>query len=147
MRVYTNREMQLPLTYSLDDGTLLDVAKFLNAKANLDSMNIEVDQELAGQKKRVIMINEGYPITLQDVIKETDRRVSFRYFVGDCVRIPFHGENLFLSCNNDQQSFVFVYRPNHRYEYIPYTIYVACFDKTTLRIKETLNRFTWIGNI
>lgn len=147
MRVYTNREMKLPLTYSLDDGTLLDVAKFLNAKANLDSMDIEVDQELAGQKKRVIMINEGYPITLQDVIKENDRRVSFRYFVGDCVRIPFHGKNLFLSCSNDPQSLVFVYRPNHRYEYILYTIYVACFDKTALRIKETLNRFTWIGNI
>ena len=147
MKVYASREKGR-LNCSLDDATLLDIVGLLNEKANLGSVTTEIDQDLAGHKENIIMISEGHPIDWLHVMKENNRRVSFRYVMGDCFRIPCRDKRLFLSCDNhNQHFFVFVCRPGYRYRYIPYEIYVACLDNTTLCIGETLGRFTKIGDI
>ena len=147
MKVYVTRE-NLRLDCSLDDATLLDIARLLNAKANLGSVTTETGQDLAGHKENVIVITEGLPIGSQRIIKQNGRRVSLRHIVGVCVRIPYHGKRLFLSGNNHNKHFlVFIHRPGYRRPYIPYEIYVTCLNSTALRIRERLSRFTKIGDI
>lgn len=145
MKVYVARE-KLCLNYSLDDATLLDIARFLNAKANLGSVTTETS--LAGHKENVIMISEEFPIASEYIMKENGQRVSARYIIEDCVRIPCHGKRLFLSCGNHNEHFlVLVHRPGYRFPYIPYKIYVACLNSTALRTREALGRFAKIGDI
>ena len=147
MKVYVNRE-NLHFDYSLDDATLLDIVRLLNAKANLGSVTTEIGQDLAERKEKNIMIREKFPIDSQYVIKQNGQRVSFGRIIGDCVRIPCHGKRLFLSCDNRSKHFlVFVHRPGYRRPYIPYEIYVTCLNSTALRIRERLSRFTKIGDI
>lgn len=145
MKVYVIRE-KLRLNYSLDDATLLDIARFLNVKANLGSVTTEAS--LAGHKENVIMISEGFPIASEYIMKENGQRVSARYIIEDCVRIPCRGKRLFLSCGNHNKYFlVLVHRPGYRFPYIPYKIYVACLNSTALRTEERLSRFAKIGDI
>lgn len=147
MKVYVTRE-NLRLDYSLDDATLLDIARLLNAKANLGSATTETDQDLAGHKENVIMISEEFPIASEYIMKENGQRVSARPIIEDCVRIPCRGKRLFLACDNRSNHFlVLVHRPGYRFPYIPYKIYVAYLSNTALRIKERLGRFTKIGDI
>lgn len=147
MKVYVTRE-KLRLNYSLDDATLLDIARLLNAKANLGSVTTETDQDPAGHKENVIMISEEFPIASEYIMKENGQRVSARYIIEDCVRIPCRGKRLFLSCDNHNKHFlVLVHRPGYRFPYIPYKIYVACLNSTALRTREALGRFTKIGDI
>ena len=147
MKVYVTRE-NLRLNCSLDDATLLDIARLLNAKANLDSATIETGQDLAGHKENIIMITEGLPIGSQRIIKQNGKRVSFGRIIGDCVRIPCRGKRLFIACDNRSKHFlVLVHRPGYRFPYIPYEIYVTCLNSTALRIRERLSRFTKIGDI
>ena len=147
MKVYVTRE-NLRLDYSLDDATLLDIVRLLNAKANLGSVTTETGQDLAGHKENVVMISERCHIGSQCIIKQNGQRVSFRYIIGDCVRIPCRDKRLFLSCDNHNEQFlVLVHRPGYRFSYIPYKIYVAYLSNTELRIKERLGRFTKIGDI
>ena len=147
MKVYATRE-KLRLDCSLDDATLLDIARLLNAKANLGSVTTEIDQDLAEHKENNIMIREKFPIDSQCVLKQNGKRVSFGRIIGDCVRIPCRGKRLFLSCDNHNEQFlVLVHRPGYRFPYIPYKIYVAYLSNTALRIKERLGRFTKIGDI
>ena len=147
MKVYVTRENPR-LNCSLDDATLLDIVRLLNAKANLGSASTEIVQDLAGHKENNIMIREKFPIDAQYVIKQNGQRVSFGRIIGDCIRIPCHGKRLFLSCDNHNEQFlVLVHRPGYRFPYIPYKIYVAYLSNTALRIKERLGRFTKIGDI
>lgn len=147
MKVYVTRE-NLRLDCSLDDATLLDIARLLNAKANLGSVTTEMGQNPVGHKGNGIMIREGRPVGSECIIKQNSRRVSFRYIAGDSVRIPYRGKRLFLSCDNPDKYFlVLVHRPGYRFPYIPYDIYVTCLGNTALRIKERLGRFTKIGDI
>ena len=147
MKVYVTRE-KLRLNCSLDDATLLDIARLLNAKANLGSATTETGQDLAGHKENVIAITEGFPVDSQRIIKQNGKRVSFGRIIGDCVRIPCRGKRLFLSCDNRSKHFlVLVHRPGYRFPYIPYEIYVTCLNSTASRIRERLSRFTKIGDI
>lgn len=147
MKVYVTRE-RLRLNCSLDDATLLDIARLLNAKANLGSVTTEIDLDLAGHKENVVMISERCHIGSQCIIKQNGQRVSFRYIMGDCVRIPYRGKRLFLSCDNSHEYFnVLVHRPGYRFPYIPYDIYVTSLDNTAMCIRERLSRFTKIGDI
>ena len=147
MKVYVTRE-NLRLDGSLDDATLLDIARLLNAKANLGSVTTETGQDLAGHKENNIMIREKFPIDAQYVIKQNGQRVSFGRIIGDCIRIPCRGKRLFLACDNRSKHFlVLVHRPGYRFPYIPYEIYVTCLNSTALRIRERLSRFTKVGDI
>ena len=147
MKVYVTRE-RLRLNCSLDDATLLDIARLLNAKANLGSVTTGIGQDLAEHKENIIMISEEFPIASEYIMKENSQRVSARPIIEDCVRIPCHGKRLFLSCDNHNEQFlVLVHRPGYRFPYIPYKIYVAYLSNTALRIKERLSRFTKIGDI
>lgn len=147
MKVYVTRE-NLRLNCSLDDATLLDIVKLLNAKANLGSVTTETGQDLAGHKENVIVISEEFPIASEYIMKENSQRVSARPIIEDCVRIPCRGKRLFLSCDNHNEQFlVLVHRPGYRFPYIPYKIYATCLGNTVLRIKERLSRFTKIGDI
>lgn len=147
MKVYVVRE-NLRLDCSLDDATLLDVVRLLNAKANLGSATTEIDLGSAGHKGNGIIVREGRPIDSQYIIKQNNQRVSLRYIIEDCVRIPYRSKRLFLSCGNrDKRFFVLVHRPGYRFPYIPYEVYVTCLNNTALRIRERLNRFTKIGDI
>lgn len=147
MKVYVTRE-NLRLDGSLDDATLLDIVRLLNAKANLDSVTTGIGQDLAEHKENNIMIRQGRPIDVQYIIKQNGQRVSFRHIIGDCVRIPCCDKRLFLSCDNRSKHFlVFVHRPGYRRPYIPYEIRVACLDNTTLCIGEALGCLAKIGDI
>ena len=147
MKVYVTRE-NLRLDCSLDDATLLDIARLLNAKANLGSVTTEIGQDLAGYKENVVVITEGLPIDSQCIMKDNGQRVSLRYIIGDCVRIPYRGKRLFLSCDNhNKYFFVLIYRPGYRLPYVPYKIRVACLDNTTLCIGEALDCLAKIGDI
>lgn len=147
MKVYVTRE-NLCFNCLLDDATLLDIARLLNAKANLGSVTTETDLGPAGHKENVIVISEGFPINSQCIIKENDQRVSFRYILGDFVRIPCHGKRLFLLCDNHDEHFiVLVYRPHYIFPYVPYKIYATCLNNTALRIRERPGRFIKIGDI
>lgn len=147
MKVYVTRE-NLRLDCSLDDATLLDIARLLNEKANLGSVTTEIGQDPAGHEENNIMIREKFPIDVQYIIKQNGKRVSFGRIIGDCVRIPCRGKRLFLSCDNHSKHFlVLVHRPGYRRPYIPYEIYVTCLDSTALRIRERLRRFAKIGDI
>ena len=147
MEVYVTRE-KLRLNCSLDDATLLDIARLLNAKANLGSASTETDQDPARHKENVIAITEGFPIDSQCIIKQNGQRVSLSRIVGDCVRIPCRGKRLFLACDNRSEHFlVLVHRPGYRFPYIPYKIYVTRLDNTALRIMERLSHFAKVGDI
>ena len=147
MKVYVTRE-RLRLNCSLDDATLLDIARLLNAKANLGSASTETGQDPAGHEENVIMITEGLPIGSQRIIKQNGRRVSLRHIVGICVRIPYHGKRLFLSGNNhNKHFFVLVHRLGYRFPYIPYEVQVTCLDNKTFRIGEALGWHAKIGDI
>ena len=147
MKVYVTRE-NLRLDCSLDDATLLDIARLLNAKANLGSVTTETDQGPAGHKENVIMISEEFPIASEYIMKENGQRVSARPIIEDCVRIPCRGKRLFLACDNRSNHFlVLVHRPGYRFPYIPYEIYVTCLNSTALRIRERFGRFAKVGDI
>ena len=147
MKVYVTREKPR-LNCSLDDATLLDIVRLLNAKANLGSVTTETDQDLAGHKENVIVITEGLPIGSQCIIKQNGRRVSLRHIVGVCVRIPYHGKRLFLSGNNhNKHFFVLVHRLGYRFPYIPYEVQVTCLDNKTFRLGEALGWHAKIGDI
>ena len=147
MKVYVTRE-NLRLDCSLDDATLLDIARLLNAKANLGSVTTETDQDPAGHKENVIMISEEFPIASEYIMKENGQRVSARPIIEDCVRIPCRGKRLFLACDNRSNHFlVLVHRPGYRFPYIPYEIYVTCLNSTALRIRERFGRFAKVGDI
>ena len=136
MKVYVTRE-NLRLDCSLDDATLLDIVRLLNAKANPGFVTTEMGQDLAGHKENGIMVREGCPIGAQCIIKQNGQRVSFRYIIGDCVRIPYRGKRLFLSCDNPNKYFlVLIHRPGYRFPYIPYDIYVTSLDNTALCIGD-----------
>lgn len=131
MKVYVTRE-NLRLDCSLDDATLLDIARLLNAKANLGFVTTEINLDLAGHEENVIAISEGYPIDSQCVIKQNGKRVSLSYIIGDCVRIPCRGKKLFLSCDNHNKTFfILVHRPGYRFPYIPYKVHVTRLDNKT----------------
>ena len=108
MKVYVTRE-RLRLNCSLDDATLLDIARLLNAKANLGSVTTETNLDPAGHKENNIMIREKFPIDVQYIIKQNGKRVSFGRIIGDCVRIPCRDKRLFLSCDNRSKHF---FRPS-----------------------------------
>ena len=147
MKVYVTRE-RLRLNCSLDDATLLDIARLLNAKANLGSVTTGIGQDLAEHKENIIMISEEFPIASEYIMKENSQRVSARPIIEDCVRIPCHGKRLFLSCDNhNKYFFVLIYRPGYRLPYVPYKIRVACLDNTTLCIGEALDCLAKIGDI
>ena len=147
MKVYVTRE-RLRLNCSLDDATLLDIARLLNAKANLGSVTTETGQGLAGHKENIIMISEEFPIASEYIMKENSQRVSARPIIEDCVRIPCHGKRLFLSCDNPHEYFnVLVHRPGYRFPYIPYEVQVTCLDNKTFRLGEALGWHTKIGDI
>lgn len=147
MKVYVTRE-NLRLDCSLDDAALLDIARLLNAKANLGSATTGIGQDLAEHEGHNIMIREKFPVDSQYVIKQNGKRVSFGRIIEDCVRIPCRGKRLFLSCDNHNEQFlVFVHRPGYRRPYIPYEIYVTHLDNIALRIRERLRYFAKVGDI
>lgn len=147
MKVYVTRE-NLRLDCSLDDATLLDVVRLLNAKANLGSATTEIDLGSAGHKGNGIIVREGRPIDSQYIIKQNNQRVSLSYIIGACVRIPYRSKRLFLSCGNrDKRFLVLVHRPGYRYPYIPYEVHVACLDNKTFRIEKAFGWYTKIGDI